>query len=176
LLANYGYIGLFLAVAIFFAVTTLLLPYFLSLPSRLREHPSVSNLISLLPLPPFISRFIRERYYLFDLVPLPSFIVRLIRFTARFSRLVPWNPNPIKDSTYECGMETIGKTWVQFNFHYYFYALIFVALDVLVVFLYPWAVELRQLGLFAFIAMLIFVLIIVVGYVYAWRKKVLEWK
>jgi len=123
LLANYGYIGLLLIVAIIFAVTTLLLP-----------------------------------------------------FTLRFFRIVPHKPNPIKSSTYECGMETIGKSWIQFNFRYYFYALIFLALDVLVVFLYPWAVELRQLGLFGFIGVLIFISIVAVGYVYAWRKKVLEWK
>jgi len=123
LLANYGYIGLFFIVAIFFAVSTLLLPSFL-----------------------------------------------------RFFRIVPKKPNPIKSSTYECGMETIGKTWVQFNFRYYFYALIFLALDVLVVFLYPWAVDLRRLGSFGFIGMLIFISIIVIGYIYAWRKKVLEWK
>jgi NADH-quinone oxidoreductase subunit A len=73
-------------------------------------------------------------------------------------------------------METIGKTWVQFNFHYYFYALIFLALDVLVVFLYPWAVNLRALGSAGFIAILILVAIILVGYIYAWKKKVLEWK
>jgi len=73
-------------------------------------------------------------------------------------------------------METIGKTWVQFNFRYYFYALIFLVLDILVVFLYPWAVELRQLGSFGFIGMLIFICIISIGYIYAWRSKVLEWK
>jgi len=73
-------------------------------------------------------------------------------------------------------METIGKTWVQFNFHYYFYALVFLALDVLVVFLYPWAVGLRQLGTFSLVAVLILVFIIFVGYLYAWKKKVLEWK
>ncbi|MBE9482459.1 MAG: NADH-quinone oxidoreductase subunit A, partial [Chloroflexi bacterium] len=55
-------------------------------------------------------------------------------------------------------------------------ALVFLAVDVLVVFLYPWAVELRQLGLFGFIVVLIFIFIIVVGYIYALRKKVLEWK
>jgi len=144
LLANYGYIGLFLVVAIFFAVGTLLLPYFLSLSFRLLNHPYLSKM-------------------------LPSFLVR-------FSRIVPYRPNPIKSSTYECGMETIGKSWVQFNFRYYFYALLFVALDVLVVFLYPWAVDLRQLGSFSFIGVLILIFIVVVGYVYAWRKKVLEWK
>ena len=73
-------------------------------------------------------------------------------------------------------METIGEAWVQFNFRYYFYALMFIVLAVLVVFLYPWAVELRQLGLFGFIAVLILIFILVVGYIYAWRKGVLEWK
>ena len=73
-------------------------------------------------------------------------------------------------------METIGKTWVQFNFRYYFYALLFVALDVLVVFLYPWAVGLRGLGYASLIGVLILILIILVGYIYTWRKKVLEWK
>ena len=123
MLANYGYIGLFLVVAIFFAVTTLLLPV-----------------------------------------------------TLRFLKIIPQKPNPTKSSTFECGMETIGKSWVQFNFRYYFYALMFIALDVLVVFLYPWAVDLRRLGYFGLIAILVFILIIVVGYIYAWRKRVLEWK
>jgi NADH-quinone oxidoreductase subunit A len=72
-------------------------------------------------------------------------------------------------------METIGRTWVQFNFRYYFYALVLIALDVMVAFLYPWAVDLRQLGVTGLAAALIFVAIVVVGYIYAWRKKVLEW-
>ncbi len=100
----------------------------------------------------------------------------IIPIVLRFLKIVPSNPNPIKNSIFECGMETIGKTWVRFNFHYYFYALIFLALDVLVVFLYPWAVHVRQLGLFSFITVLIFVGIVLIGYIYAWKKKVLEWK
>ncbi len=105
-----------------------------------------------------------------------TLLMVIIPIALRFLKIVPHNPNPIKNSTFECGMETIGKTWVQFNFHYYFYALIFLALDVLVVFLYPWAVNLRALGSAGFIAILILVAIIMVGYVYAWKKKVLEWK
>jgi len=100
----------------------------------------------------------------------------IIPIALRFIRLVPNNPNPIKNSIFECGMETVGKTWVQFNFHYYFYALVFLALDVLVVFLYPWAVNLRKLGTSSFIAILILIAIVLVGYLYAWRKRVLEWK
>lgn len=123
MLANYGYIGLFLVVAILFAATMLLLPV-----------------------------------------------------TLRLLKIVPQNPNPIKNSTFECGMETIGPTWVQFNVRYYFYALVFLILDVLVIFLYPWAVNLRELGYSGLIGVLILIAIITVGYLYAWRKKVLEWK
>jgi NADH-quinone oxidoreductase subunit A len=105
-----------------------------------------------------------------------TLLMVIIPVALRFLKIVPNNPNPIKNSVFECGMETIGKTWVQFNFHYYFYALIFLALDVLVVFLYPWAVNLRALGMASLIAVLILVAIILIGYVYAWKKKVLEWK
>ena len=123
MLANYGYIGLFIIVALLFTSILILIPV----------------------------------------------ILRIIG-------LVPRKPNPVKTSPYECGMETLGRSWVQFNFRYYFYALIFLALDVLVVFIYPWAVEIRQLGIFAFTAILIFVVIVSVGYLYAWKKRVLEWK
>lgn len=112
----------------------------------------------------------------FVVVVLFTLSMVIIPIVLRFLKIVPSNPNPIKNSIFECGMETIGKTWVQFNFHYYFYALIFLALDVLVVFLYPWAVHVRQLGLFSFIIVLIFVGIVLIGYIYAWKKKVLEWK
>ncbi|MFC2000975.1 NADH-quinone oxidoreductase subunit A [Chloroflexota bacterium] len=105
-----------------------------------------------------------------------TLVMVVIPIVLRYLRIVPHKPNPIKNATFECGMETIGKTWVQFNFHYYFYALVFLALDVLVIFLYPWAVSLRQLGVPSFIVILILMAIILVGYIYAWRKKVLEWK
>jgi NADH-quinone oxidoreductase subunit A len=158
LLADYGYIGLLLAVAIFFAVTTLLLPLSLSLPSRLELY----------------SR--RLRHYLQTRYPfLVKFMPPLPRF-PKFMQIAPYNPSPVKGSTFECGMETIGKAWVQFNFRYYFYALVFIALDVLVVFLYPWAVGLRGLGIFGFIGVVIFIFIIFIGYLYAWKKRVLEWK
>jgi len=109
-------------------------------------------------------------------VVLFTLVMVVIPIVLRYLKIVPSNPNPIKNSIFECGMETIGKTWVQFNFHYYFYALVFLALDVLVVFLYPWAVQLRQLGLFSFFTVLILVFIVLIGYIYAWKKKVLEWK
>jgi NADH-quinone oxidoreductase subunit A len=100
----------------------------------------------------------------------------LIPVFLRSLNIVPKKPNKVKNSTFECGMETIGKTWVRFNFRYYFYALMFIALDILVLFLYPWAVGLQSVGYFGLAAILIFIVIILVGYLYAWKKKVLEWK
>ncbi len=112
----------------------------------------------------------------FVVVILFSLTMVIIPIVLRLLKIVPGHPNPVKNSIFECGMETIGKTWVQFNFRYYFYALVFLALDILVVFLYPWAVQIRELGVTSLIVVLILVFIILIGYIYAWRKKVLEWK
>ena len=100
----------------------------------------------------------------------------LMPFTLSFFKIVPKKSNPTKTSTYECGMETIGKTWVQYNFRFYCFAVLFVALDVLTVFLYPWAVNIKGLGLFGLIAVAFFFVILMVGYIYAWLKGALEWK
>jgi NADH:ubiquinone oxidoreductase subunit 3 (subunit A) len=89
--------------------------------------------------------------------------------------LAPKKPNPIKQTTYECGIETVGESWVQFKAQYYIYALVFLVFDVETVFLFPWAVKLGALGLFAVIEGIIFVLILVAGLVYTWRKGMLEW-
>ncbi len=105
-----------------------------------------------------------------------SLALIIIPIVLRLLKIVPSHPNPVKNSIFECGVETIGKTWVQFNFRYYFYALVFLALDVLVIFLYPWAVQLRELGAFSLYAVLVLVFIVLVGYLYAWKKKALEWK
>ncbi len=107
-----------------------------------------------------------------------GFAVTTILLPATLMRMkvIPRRPNPVKYKNFECGMETIGKTWVQFNFRYYFYALIFLAVDVLVIFLYPWAVSLRETGYSGLIAVLVLLAIVVTGYLYAWKKKALEWK
>lgn len=89
--------------------------------------------------------------------------------------LNPKKPNPIKQTTYECGIETVGDTWVQFKAQYYIFALVFLIFDVETVFLFPWAVKLGQLGMFAVIEGIIFILILVVGLAYTWRKGMLEW-
>ena len=89
--------------------------------------------------------------------------------------VAPKKPSPIKQATYECGMETVGETWVQFRVQYYLYALIFVIFDIETIFLYPWAVAFQRLGLFALVEMIIFLLILIGGLAYAWKKGVLEW-
>ena len=100
----------------------------------------------------------------------------LFSLLLRYLRARPSNPNPVKSSTYECGNETVGETWVQFNFRYYLYALLFVLFDIEAIFLYPWAVAYKQLKLFGLVEMVIFVLILMVGYLYAWKKRALEWQ
>src|SRR5713226_3485708 len=87
----------------------------------------------------------------------------------------PERPDAIKEDTYECGVETEGPAWVQFNFRYYYFALLFVIFDVEAVFLLPWAIYFRRLQLVGLIEMAVFILILAVGFVYAWKKKALEW-
>lgn len=89
--------------------------------------------------------------------------------------IAPRKPNLIKQQTYECGLETYGETYVQFKIQYYLFALVFLIFDVETVFLYPWAVAFRQLDLFMVLEGVLFILILVAGLVYAWRKGALEW-
>lgn len=107
-------------------------------------------------------------------IAVPALILVLARFLSAKPKKT--DTEAVKTDTYECGMQTVGSSWLQFNFRYYFYALLFVVFDVETVFLYPWAVHFRQLKLFGFVEMLIFIFILVVGLVYAWKKKVMEWK
>ncbi|NQU10633.1 NADH-quinone oxidoreductase subunit A [bacterium] len=93
------------------------------------------------------------------------------------ARLVaPRRPSPIKNAIYECGLSAKGDAWVQFRVGYYIYALVYVIFAVETVFLYPWAVAFGGLGFGAFVAMMLFVLLLVEGLVYAWAKGALEWK
>ena len=90
--------------------------------------------------------------------------------------LRPNHPTRAKMTTYESGLEPIGDARIRFNVRYYLFALLFVIFDVEIVFLYPWAVAYHALGVFGFVEMVIFIALLVIGLVYAWKKKVLEWK
>lgn len=92
-----------------------------------------------------------------------------------------YRPRGVKGEPYECGEVPFGNAWKQFRVGYYIYALVFVIFDVEVVFIFPWAKELLNLkglglGVFAFIEMMIFIAILVVGLIYAWAKGVLKWE
>ena len=89
--------------------------------------------------------------------------------------LAPHKPDAAKLSTYECGEEPVGSPWIRFNTRFYVIALIFLVFDVEVLFLFPWSVNLRDLGMFAWIEMAVFIVILAVGLAYVWAKGDLEW-
>lgn len=92
------------------------------------------------------------------------------------SRLVrPAKPTPEKLTTYECGEDPIGSPWLRIHVRYYLVALVYILFAVEIVFLFPWAIVYRSLGMFAFIEMMIFIVILLVGLAYAWKKGALEW-
>ena len=84
--------------------------------------------------------------------------------------------NKQKLEPYECGLPTQGNTWVQFNVGYYLFALIFLIFDVELVFLYPWAVVVKKIGIPALVEIIIFFFILFMGFLYAHKKGALEWK
>ncbi len=90
--------------------------------------------------------------------------------------LGPRRPTPRKLQPYESGMTPLGPAQRRMPIKFYLVAVLFILFDIEVIFFYPWAVVFRQLGLFAFIEMLVFVGILLVGYVYAWKKGALEWE
>lgn len=102
-------------------------------------------------------------------VVFPLLPIILAKFVA------PRKPSPLKQMPYECGVEPVGDPWVQFRVQYYIYALVFVIFDVETIFIYPWAVGFKQLGLLGFAEMFLFLAILAVGLAYAWKKKALEW-
>jgi NADH:ubiquinone oxidoreductase subunit 3 (subunit A) len=91
------------------------------------------------------------------------------------SRLAPRKPNKIKLQTYECGIETVGPAWVQVKAQYYVFALAFLVFDIEAVFLFPWAVAYNKLALFGVIEAILFILILLGGLFYIWKKGYLEW-
>lgn len=107
---------------------------------------------------------------IFPLIPIVASVVLGV------FKLRPAQPDPIKESIYECGMVPIGDAQVRYNVRYYLMALLFVVFDVEAVFLYPWAAAYDQLGLYAFVEAVLFIGVLFVGYAYAWRKGAMEWK
>nr|AXB37409.1 NADH-plastoquinone oxidoreductase subunit 3 [Passiflora auriculata] len=102
-----------------------------------------------------------------SLIPILAFFISSV--------LSPISKGPEKLSGYESGIEPMGDAWLQFRIRYYMFALVFVVFDVETVFLYPWAMTFDLLGISVFIEAFIFVLILTIGLVYAWRRGALEW-
>jgi NADH-quinone oxidoreductase subunit A len=89
--------------------------------------------------------------------------------------LRPHRPYPEKNATYECGEEPVGSSWIRLNIRFYVIALIFLIFDVEVVFLFPWALAFRGFGIFGLLEMVVFLVILLVGYAYVWVKGDLDW-
>jgi NADH-quinone oxidoreductase subunit A len=113
-------------------------------------------------------------------VPVAVFAVLIVGFgvvsLAAAQLLRPSRPEIVKLMNYECGAEPIGSAWIQFPVGFYLVALVFIVFDALAVFLFPWALVLRTGGLEAFWVMAVFVAILGLGWLYAYREGVLEWK
>jgi NADH-quinone oxidoreductase subunit A len=92
------------------------------------------------------------------------------------SLLAPNKPDPQKLSPYECGFEAFEDARMKFDVRYYLVAILFILFDLEIAFLFPWAVVLQDIGFEGFVAMMIFLLILIVGFVYEWKKGALEWE
>ena len=95
---------------------------------------------------------------------------------AAGSVLGPRRPDPAKLSPYECGFEAFEDSRMKFDVRYYLVAILFIIFDLEIAFLFPWAVVLDQIGMFGFLAMMVFLGILVVGFIYEWKKGALEWE
>jgi NADH-quinone oxidoreductase subunit A len=112
-------------------------------------------------------------------VPIFIFILvvgTLLLITLLLAKLVrPQNPNKAKLMPYECGIDPVDNARGRYTVRFYIIAILFVVFDVETIFLFPWAVKFKAFGLFGLIEMLIFLLILIVGYIWVWRKGALEW-
>ncbi|NBW61516.1 MAG: NADH-quinone oxidoreductase subunit A [Methylophilaceae bacterium] len=90
--------------------------------------------------------------------------------------VAPHRPDEQKNSPYECGFEAFEDARMKFDVRYYLVAILFILFDLEIAFLFPWAVVLKEIGLFGFVAMMVFLAILVVGFIYEWMKGALEWE
>ena len=88
----------------------------------------------------------------------------------------PKNPDPEKLSSYECGFEPFSDSRMEFDVRFYLVAILFIIFDLEIAFLFPWAISLGKIGIFGFISMLIFLIILTIGFIYEWKKGALDWE
>ena len=103
--------------------------------------------------------------------------IALVAVALGIARAVsPRSYNPQKGEAYECGIPTRGRSWMQFKVGYYLFAILFLMFDVETVFLFAWAVVVQELGVYGLVSILFFLVVLILGLAYAWRKGALEWK
>lgn len=103
--------------------------------------------------------------------------IALVAVALGIARAIsPRSYNPQKGEAYECGIPTRGRSWMQFKVGYYLFAILFLMFDVETVFLFPWAVVVQDLGVYGLFCILFFLIVLVLGLAYAWKKGALEWK
>ena len=126
-----------------------------------------------------VGAFFRDYQFINPYIPI--FLITLMAAALAASILIfaliirPNNPDPEKNSPYECGMPPLMEAHERFSIRFYLLGILFLLFDVEALFLFPWAVRYDALGLFGFIEMMLFIAILLVGYFYAWRKGALEW-
>ena len=103
--------------------------------------------------------------------------IALVAVALGIARAIsPRSYNPQKGEAYECGIPTRGQSWMQFKVGYYLFAILFLMFDVETVFLFPWAAVVQDLGVYGLVSILYFIVVLVLGLAYAWKKGALEWK
>lgn len=118
----------------------------------------------------------RDMYFTLLIVVIAT-AVALVALALGVANLIsPKSYNPQKGEAYECGIPTQGTSWMQFKVGYYLFAILFLMFDVETIFLFPWAVVAKELGVFGLVSIVFFLLILLLGLAYAWKKGALEWK
>lgn len=125
-------------------------------------------------------RFTNIKFYLcfshFLIVVILTAIALVVAAMTIAKLIAPRSFNPQKGEPYECGIPTRGQSWVQFKVGYYLFAILFLIFDIETVFLFPWAVVVNEVGTYALVCVAFFLLVLILGLAYAWRKGALEWK
>lgn len=115
-------------------------------------------------------------FFIFLIVVILTAVALVVAAMTIAKLIAPRSFNPQKGEPYECGIPTRGESWVQFRAGYYLFAILFLMFDIETVFLFPWAVVVAEVGVYALVSIGVFLLILVLGLAYAWRKGALEWK
>ena len=103
--------------------------------------------------------------------------IALVAVALGIARAIsPRSYNPQKGEAYDCGIPTRGQSWMQFKVGYYLFAILFLMFDVETVFLFPWAAVVQDLGVYGLVSIFFFIVVLILGLAYAWKKGALEWK